>query len=218
MAHRSSRAMSDIIRVQNGQLTANDLLRCLDHFKTGHVVAIPTDTVYGIGCNAFQPEAIEEIYRLKGRSYTKPLPLLLGDSSQLPLVARDIVPEARRLIDHFWPGPLTLVLKTAPLALAATRGKSTVGVRVPDNTVVRRLSNKLGVPLAVTSANRSGGAAARTFHEVRTEFFGEIPILVDGGPCPISIESTVVDATHFPFTVLRNGAITKQQILSAVSP
>lgn len=195
----------------------HDVDLCVDHLKRGEVIALPTDTVYGIVCSAFNIEAIHEIYRLKGRSYTKALPLLLGDVSQLPLVAEDIQPEVYKLIEKFWPGPLTLVFKTAPLALPATRGKSTVALRIPNDPLVLKISRLLGVPLASTSANLSGEKSAVEFGPVLAAFDKKVPLLIDGGLCPLSIESTVIDVTHYPFTVIREGAVPKSTILKVLT-
>jgi tRNA threonylcarbamoyl adenosine modification protein (Sua5/YciO/YrdC/YwlC family) len=139
--------------------------------QSGGVVVFPTDTVYGIGCNAFSHEGIEKIYKLKGRSYTKPLPVLLAHVHQLPLVARDVVPETAPLIDEYWPGALTLVLKTSSFAMHVSRGKSTIAVRVPDHRLVRELLNATSVPLATTSANKSGHESIFKADEVKKTLF-----------------------------------------------
>jgi L-threonylcarbamoyladenylate synthase len=201
-----------ILSCRKGRLDDDDLQLCMRVFQAGGVVVFPTETVYGIGCNAFFLPAIHTIYALKGRSYTKPLPLLLGDQSQLPLVARDIPSEAWSLAQAFWPGPMTLVLKTASLASAATRGKETVAIRIPNHGTVRQILLSLNLPLATTSANLSGHPAAKDFNAVKKSFFGQVPLMIDGGKCSISKESTVVDAIQFPFTILREGALVKSKL------
>lgn len=180
--------------------------------QSGGVVAFPTDTVYGMGCNAFNPEAIAEIYRLKGRNYNKPLPILLADSAQLPLVASNIPAELYQLLEIYWPGPLTVVLKTAPLALGAARGKATIAVRVPAHGVALSILKAVGVPMATTSVNKSGKPAVTSGADVVKLFEEKIPLIVDGGSCEVGRESTVIDATHYPFTVLRQGAVPKNEL------
>jgi len=201
-----------VINSPTHHLKASDLERCLEVLWQGEPLIFPTDTVYGLGANAFGLKGIRKIYQLKGRSYSKPLPLLLGNADQLPLVAEDIPKEAWRLIKHFWPGALTLVFKTSPLALHATHGKNTVAVRVPDHGVVRQILKAFGLPLAATSANLSKEKASPAFGPVKKIFHGRVPVMIDGGDCPVSRESTVVDATQYPFTLLREGAISKKTL------
>lgn len=131
--------VTDVFRVSDGRLSAEALASCVAVLKKSGVIAVPTDTVYGLVCNAFDPVAIQKIYDLKGRDYKKPLPVFLHSSEQLPLVAKDISKEVFPLVNAYWPGPLTLVLKTASVALAATHGKETIAVRVPDHGAVTQL-------------------------------------------------------------------------------
>ena len=179
-------------------------------------MVFPTDTVYGLACNAFHAGAVEKVYRVKGRSYTKPLPVFLSDVEQLSLVAMNILPEARSLTEAFWPGALTLVFKTAPLALHATRGKSTIAVRIPKILLVSELMRALPFPLAVTSANASGRSSIKRGGQARKMFDKKVDVIIDAGDCALGKESTIVDVTHFPFSVLREGAVPKQKILEAL--
>ena len=185
---------------------------CLEALERGGVIVIPTDTVYGLACGAFNPEAIAAVYRLKGRSYAKPLPILLAGAEQLPLVADAPPPEANRLIKRYWPGPLTLVLKTTPLALHASRGRATLAVRVPDHGIVRDVLVAAAIPLAATSANRSGEPSITDGAQAVRAFGGLVDVIIDAGRCAWSKESSVVDATHYPFTLLREGAVTKSEL------
>jgi L-threonylcarbamoyladenylate synthase len=195
-----------------GRLSEEDAALCVEVLRAGGVVVFPTDTVYGIGCNAFNPVSIARVYELKGRDYAKPLPIFMAEVRQLSLVADEIPKEAQRLMESFWPGALTLVFKTARLALHASRGKSTIAVRIPDHGVARQLLDALYLPLAVTSAYLSGENAPKTAAAVKKIFEGRVDIIVDGN-CPGGRESSVVDASHFPFTVLREGAIPKQELM-----
>ncbi len=128
-----------VIRVRAGRIASADLSYCADAARRGGLLVFPTDTVYGLACNAFDPIAVRKIYALKGRNYNKALPLLLSEAAMAPLVVKSIGREARRLMDAFWPGALTLVLEVTPLLTHATRGKSTIAVRVPKYPLLQRL-------------------------------------------------------------------------------
>ncbi|OVE75262.1 threonylcarbamoyl-AMP synthase [bacterium F11] len=206
-----------IFRVNDDQLASEDLTTCLDVLNQGGLLIVPTDTVYGIVCNAFDPRAIQKIYDLKGRNYTKPLPILLSSSQQLGLVATDLPKEIFKLVDSFWPGPLTVVVRTAPIVLHASRGKETIAVRVPDHGVIKKILDEKQIPIVATSANLSGRPSLQRGIDVIDAFSESVDVIVDGGSCPIGQESSVVDATHFPFTVLREGALLKEDLLAAIN-
>lgn len=201
-----------IVKSQKGRLKPKDIQACAEVLENGGLIVFPTDTVYGIGCSAFNPAAIKSIYELKGRHYSKSLPLLLRDVSQLNLVVEEVLPEAHKLMKFYWPGALTLVFKTGPLAYTATAGRSTVAVRVPAHGVVRQILDGLQLPLASTSANQSGDEALTSFEQVKKLFSGRVDLIVDGGTCKIGEPSTVVDATHFPFSILREGAVSRREL------
>lgn len=206
-----------VIDCRKKSISHADLEFCTRVIDQGGLVIFPTDTVYGVGCNAFHPAAVKKVYALKGRSYAKPLPILLGHLEQLSLIAADVVPEAMPLIEKYWPGPLTLVLKTAPLALVASRGKNTVAVRVPDHKIAIGILKAAHVPLAVTSANHSGKPEVTKGLDAIDLFEGRVDVIVDGGACDINRASSVVDATHHPFTILREGAISKTALAKALN-
>jgi L-threonylcarbamoyladenylate synthase len=205
-----------VIALRKRKLSRGELDLCFESLSSGGLIVFPTDTVYGLACNAFHAHAIQEVYRIKGRSHLKPLPVFLSDVEQLPLVAKEILPEARSLTKAFWPGALTLVFKTAPLALHATRGKSTIAVRIPKIPMITDLLRELPFPLAVTSANTSSRPSLTLGVQARKFFKDKVDVIIDAGGCPIGRESTIVDVTHFPFTVLREGAVPKQNILEAL--
>lgn len=187
--------------------------RALEILRAGGLVAFPTDTVYGLGCLAFNQAAIESIYAAKDRPLEKAIPILIADMDQLDRVARDVPDLARRLAARFWPGPLTLVLpKRAdlPAALSAT---DTVGVRVPNHEAARALLRAAG-PMAVTSANLSGRASPRSAREALAQLGGRIPLVLDGGETPGGVPSTVVDVSGAEPLILRQGPITLGQIES----
>lgn len=195
----------------------SDALRDLaDTLKAGGIAVVPTDTVYGLACSAFDRDAVERVYELKGRSYDKPLPVLIADASLLPLVGAEFPPEAERLTSRYWPGPLTLVVRTGPLAVAAAHGRPTIAVRVPDHGILRGALDRAGVPIAATSANRSGEPAIFDGAEAVAQFSGLVDLVVDGGRCAVGRESSVVDVTKYPFTVLRVGAVSKADLERAL--
>jgi len=176
----------------------------------GGLVAFPTDTVYGVGAHAFDAEAIERLYAAKERPRDKAIPVLLAAAADLPLVTREVPSIAHRLADAFWPGALTLVLPRHPaLPAILTAGGDSVAVRVPDHPLVRALVAALGAPLAATSANLSGRPSPDTAEEVATQLGGRVDLILDGGPCPGGVPSTVLDLTLDPPRVLRAGPVTE---------
>lgn len=191
------------------------VLVCLKVLRDGGVVAFPTDTVYGIGTLAFDQKAVQSIYIAKGRPIEKAIPILLGDSDELPKIASRVPVMAQRLATRFWPGPLTLVMPKIATLPQVVSGTETVGVRVPDNPVARALLHSAG-PMAVTSANRSGGLSPSTAEEVFEQLNERIPLILDGGRTPGGIASTVVDCTQTEPSILRAGPISLEEIKSAL--
>jgi L-threonylcarbamoyladenylate synthase len=182
-----------------------------DVIQAGGVIAFPTDTVYGIGVSAFNQDAIEKIYQVKGRSHLKAIPILAGDAGDLVRIAAPFPPAAQKIIHEFWPGALTVVL---PLLAGLPKNLSptpTIGLRIPDHDQVRDLLRKTG-PLAATSANLSGEASALTADEVFQQLDGRIDLILDGGPVPGGTASTVLDCSGEELKILREGPITKQAI------
>lgn len=194
---------------------AGALDRALKILRAGGLVAFPTDTVYGLGALAFDAEAVESLYQAKGRDTEKAIPILLADTSGLDLIALKVPPLARRLAGKFWPGPLTLIVeKNRRLPYAVSR-TTTVGVRVPDHAVARRLLQAAG-PMAVTSANSSGQPSPSSANEVLTQLEGRIPLILDGGRTPGGVPSTVVDCTQAEPMILREGPISLEDILGTL--
>ena len=182
----------------------------------GGLVAFPTDTVYGVGAHAFQPDAVERIYVAKIRPRDKAIPILLAQADDLALVAEGITETAWLLAERFWPGGLTLVLpRKANVPDVVSAGGPTVAVRAPDHPVPLALIAALGAPLAATSANLSGRPSPVTAGEVEAELGGRIELILDGGRCPGGVPSTVLDLTTDPPTILRAGAIGVKEIRSA---
>jgi L-threonylcarbamoyladenylate synthase len=195
--------------------SANAMRSALEILLSGGLVAFPTDTVYGVGCLAFDQQAIESIYVAKDRPIEKAIPVLIGDTEDLPKVADEVPSIARRLIEKFWPGPLTVLVPkkaTLPAAISAT---STVGVRVPDHHVACALLRLAG-PLAVTSANISGQSSPTSAQQVLAQLGGRITMVIDGGETPGGMPSTLVDCTGDQIQILREGPISKEELLRAV--
>jgi len=185
--------------------------------KNGGLVAFPTDTVYGVGALVSRPESVKRIYVVKGRPAEKAIPVLVADVHQLSLVASDVPPLALSLAEAFWPGGLTLVLPKAPsVSPVITAGGPTVAVRIPNHPVALELIRQVGVPVATTSANRSGSPSPKTAAEVESQLAGWIEVILDGGPVPGGVESTVLDLTSPQPVVLRKGAIPVDEIEKVV--
>ncbi len=183
--------------------------------QKGGLVAFPTDTVYGVGALAFDGKAVESIYVAKDRPAEKAIPILIGDFDDLEKVGTNIPIVARKLAARFWPGPLTILVPKRldlPEAISAT---ATVGVRVPDHEVARRLLRLAG-PMAVTSANISGGQSPVTAQEVYEQLAGRISLIVDGGKTPGGVVSTVVDCTVPELKILREGPISLEELRSTL--
>ncbi len=195
---------TEILAVEN----SNAISRALALLQRGEVVAIPTDTVYGIAADGFNADAIEKLFVAKDRPSHKAIMLLIGDYADLEKIATYISPTAQRLAQHFWPGGLTLVVNARNELPANLRAETnTIGVRLPDSDLVRELARALGRPLAATSANRSGGANPRTAQDVLNDLGGRIAMILDGGATRGNVPSTVLDCTVEPPRVLREGAI-----------
>jgi len=182
-----------------------------EELKKGNVIAIPTDTVYGIACLLDKETAIQEIYKIKERDSSKAIPLLIGEYEQIICATDGISEQAQSLAKEFWPGPLTLVIPKRVELPEALTPYATVGIRMPDHTWLRNLIKKVGV-LAATSANISGGENPRTAKDVLKQLDGRIPLIIDGGTCEGGIPSTVVDCSKGSTKILRIGGISEEDI------
>jgi len=179
--------------------------------KSGGTIAFPTDTVYGLAVDPFNPQAINHIYAIKERSMEKAIPILIGDFEQLGSLVSEINDTAKILAQNFWPGPLTLILPKALLLPEALSLYPTIGVRMPNHEFALNLMRRTG-PLATTSANISGDANPRTGLDVLSQLGGKIDLLLDGGETPGTIPSTVVDISSKPIRLLREGPITRSDL------
>lgn len=194
-----------------------DIGAAVEALRRGEVVVFPTETLYGLGADALNAAAVEKIFELKGRDPVNPIPVLVADRRMLAALVAAIPPLAEKLIERFWPGPLTIVLparEDIPRPLVNSSGG--VGVRISSSAIAAELVGKLGRPLTATSANPSGQAAARTVAEARSYFGGKIDIFIDGGELKSKTGSTVVDVRGDSLAIIRQGEIAKAELERAL--
>ena len=188
-----------------------DIRQAADALRHGQLVAFPTETVYGLGANGLDPLSVKAIYEAKGRPSDNPLILHIYDKNQAKALAREVTPLAEKIMDEFWPGPLTLVLpKDICVPDCISGGRDTVAVRMPSNILARTLLRMTRIPIAAPSANLSGKPSATCAEHVWQDFDGRIYGIIDGGVCQVGVESTVLDLTVEPPVILRPGAITAE--------
>ena len=184
-----------------------------DILRRGGLVAIPTETVYGLGADGLNPEAVDKIFAAKGRPGDNPLILHVTGPEQLPRFCHDIPDAAYLLAQRFWPGPLTMVLPAnACVPRRTTGGLSTVAIRCPKTAVTREIIRLAGVPIAAPSANLSGKPSTTTARHVLDDHDGRIDAVVDGGPCAVGVESTIVDLTEARPRLLRPWGVTPEEL------
>lgn len=193
------------------------IAQAADILRRGGLLAIPTETVYGLGANGLDENAVLHIFEAKGRPQDNPLILHIPDASWLTRYCEDVPETAYRLAERFWPGPLTMILKKKPcVPLRTTGGLETVGMRCPDHAVTRAIIEKAGVPVAAPSANTSGRPSCTTAEHVREDMWGKIDGIVDGGPCEVGVESTIIDLTVTPPQLLRPGGLPLESLRDAL--
>lgn len=181
--------------------------------KEGGIVAFPTDTVYGLGAVFSDEAAVKKIFEAKGRDEGKPLSILVGDADQVRMLSDDIPESAWKLMDAFWPGALTVIIKkNSRVPLCVSAGGETVGVRMPDNETARNIIREAGAPLAAPSANTSGKRSSVSAHDVLEDLDGKIDMLIDGGECLLKVSSTVLNLTGDRPEILRQGLVTREMI------
>ena len=188
-----------------------------DIIRRGGLVAIPTETVYGLGADGLNEQAVVKIFEAKGRPQDNPLILHVAEPMEMEKFCHDIPEAAYDLAERFWPGPLTMVLPARDIVpRRTTAGLDTVAVRCPDNTVTREIIRLSGVPIAAPSANISGKPSTTTAQHVLHDHDGKIDAIVDGGPCRVGVESTIVDLTEERPRLLRPGGITPEQLTAVL--
>ena len=185
--------------------------------RSGGLLAIPTETVYGLGANGLDETAVLHIFEAKGRPQDNPLILHIPDASWLARCCEDVPQAAYALAERFWPRPLTMILKKKPcVPLRTTGGLETVGMRCPDHAATRAIIARAGVPVAAPSANTSGRPSCTTAQHVREDMWGKIDGIVDGGPCRVGVESTIIDLTVSPPQLLRPGGLPLESLREAI--
>ena len=183
----------------------------------GGLVAVPTETVYGLAGNGMDEKAVEKIYEVKGRPAIKPLSLMVASPEEIGRYAVDVPEAAKALAEKFWPGPLTIVLKANPDIPEIVRaGGDTIGLRCPDHALTLQALREAGVPFAAPSANLSGAPSPKTAGDVLKVFDGVIDAVIDGGACTLGRESTILDMSKKPYRVLRQGALPEESISDAL--
>jgi L-threonylcarbamoyladenylate synthase len=191
----------------------------IELLRTGGLVAFPTETVYGLGADATNPIAIEKIFKAKGRPATNPLIVHVADVTVARRYTTTWPRVAAQLAERFWPGPLTVVLPKSPVICAAvTSGRHTVGLRVPNHPVALELLQGFDGPLAAPSANRANHISPTTAEHVRADLGDRVDLILDGGPCTVGIESTVIDLSTDRPRILRPGGVTREQIEAVIGP
>ncbi|MBM4076200.1 MAG: threonylcarbamoyl-AMP synthase, partial [Planctomycetes bacterium] len=187
--------------------------------QAGKLVAIPTETVYGLAANAFDPLAVAKIFAAKDRPLFDPLIVHIADRSWLPRTTRSVHPKAALLAERFWPGPLTLVLPKSPdVPDIVSSGLSTVGVRVPDHPITLEIIRKSDRPIAAPSANPFGRLSPTTAQHVRSQLGDRVDLIVDGGACRVGVESTIIQVDESGICCLRHGGISLEEIEEVVGP
>ena len=185
--------------------------------RGGGLVAVPTETVYGLAGNGLDEKAVAEIYEVKGRPEVKPLSLMVHDAASMERYCESVPPQAYTLAKRFWPGPLTIVMKAKPCVPEIVRaGGETVGLRCPDHPLTLELLEKSRVPFAAPSANPSGEPSPKNADSVLKYFDGKIDAVLDGGECGIGRESTLIDLSRMPYRILRQGALPTDEIADAL--
>ena len=185
---------TEVIRVSATRPEPSIIERAVDVLRAGNVVVFPTETVYGLGADVFQPAALERIFLAKGRPHNDPLIAHIADEASLELLTSALPEQAKRLASAFWPGPLTLVLPRGPrVPYLMTAGLETVAVRMPRHPVALALIRALGSPIAAPSANRFMHVSPTTAQHLLADLRGRVPLILDGGPCEVGVESTVLD-------------------------
>lgn len=199
--------------------TADAIARAAERLRTGGLVAFPTETVYGLGANAFDERAVARVFEVKGRPHFDPLIVHVSGAECVPQLVIGFPAAAKKLAERFWPGPLTLVLPKAGIVPdLVTAGCPTVAVRVPDHSVARALLREAGCPVAAPSANLFGRISPTTAEHVREQLGEAVDLILDGGPCRVGVESTVLRIVDDRVLLLRPGGVTLEELEAVIGP
>lgn len=199
--------------------TSDDIAAAVRALRSGQVVGLPTETVYGLAADASNPDAVRRIFAVKGRPSTHPVIVHISDRDQVSQWAREFPPAAQALAERFWPGPLTLVLpRAASVPLEVTGGQDTIALRVPAHPTALAVLQAFGGGLAAPSANRYGRISPTTAEHVRVDLGDDVALVLDGGPSQVGLESTIVACLDGRVTVLRPGRISADAIAAVAGP
>lgn len=204
--------MSNVIKIGTDDNTKN-LKIAANIIKKGGIVIFPTETVYGIGTNGLDEEAVKKLYEVKDRTLNKPISLLVSNFDMINQVAKDITEMEYKIMKNFFPGPLTIILnKKSCVPDILTAKGNTVGIRMPDNEIALKLIELSGVPIATPSANISGRPSGIDIEDIKKDFEGKVDLFIDSGKSKIGNGSTIVKVEDNEIKILRQGIITKEQI------
>ena len=214
--NRKKNKMRNYINVKN-EIDYNKLRKPAEIIKNGGIVIFPTETVYGIGTNGFDLDAIEKLYKLKERNYNKPISLLVSDIDMVNLVAKDITDLEYKIMEKFFPGPLTIILrKRDNVPSILTANKDTIGIRIPSGEIVKKLIEYAGCPIATSSANISGESSNTNIKNLLQDFKEQVDYFIDGGESEIGVASTVLQVIDGVPVILREGSISKKEIITSI--
>ena len=189
------------------------LEKAAEFIKQGKIVVFPTETVYGIGTNGLDEQAVKKLYNVKQRPLNKPISLLVSNMEMVNQIAKDITEIEYKIMEKFFPGPLTIILKKKNIVPdIVTAGQDTVGVRMPSGEIANKLVKLSGVPIATPSANISGEPSGTNLQEIKKNFEGKVDYFIDEGECELGVSSTIVQVVDGKIQILRQGSITLEQI------
>lgn len=204
-----------IIKIDSANLDTKAIDEAVEFLRSGHVIAYPTETIYGLGANIFDKKAVRKVYELKARDYGLPVSILISDLDMLSDVVENVPDSALPLIHEFWPGPLTIIFNANPKVpkdLVTNTGK--IGVRLSSHPIAQILVQRFGHPITTTSANRSGFPASLSVDQVKKYFGDRLVCIVDGGECSPSRGSTVIEVSEETLHVIRDGDIPADDVIS----
>lgn len=198
-----------VLCLDENNIDLNAINEAGDIIKRGGTVAFPTETVYGLGANALDPDAVKKIFKAKGRPQDNPLIVHISDFDEITPLVSEIPEIAKKLMEKFWPGPMTIIFKKSPLIPDETSaGLDTIGIRMPSNLIARALIKSAGVPVAAPSANISGRPSPTDVESCIEDLSGKVDMIIGGANCEVGVESSVIDVTVDPPCILRPGGIT----------
>ena len=203
---------TQIIKINSTQ-QKEEIKKAADVLKNGGLVGIPTETVYGLGANALDEEAVKSVFVAKGRPQDNPLSVHISDFDEIYDLVEEVPESAKKLAEKYWPGPMTIILKKSEkIPDVVSAGLDTVAIRLPEHEIARAIIRQAGVPIAAPSANVSGSPSPTSAKNVFEDMNGKIPLIVDGGECTVGVESTVVTLVKDKPKILRPGGITPEEI------